>query len=229
MSQLIEMQVVSEGRGHWFFIMLMLYRSEAPRPENAMSDAGYGSQPPPTEATDDQAYQHDLTSPFEMSMSRQGSYQGDLAVFGGHGQLDTTLAGVGEGPFTDQFSTSRGSISYQNGPTAGLSVLYGAALQLASPKNSTMGPPGIHRGSLPSIQVSQFGFTELQPTLSAPHSAPQEWGGPPAKPNKSTWTSRQASSLDNHDNLNANRTEDGDYACPSPGCNKVKRRECDLR
>lgn len=207
--------------------MLILYSSEAPRPDNAVSESGYASQPPPSVATEDQGYEHDLTSPLEMSMSRQGSHQGELALFGlDHGYFDP-LAGVGEGPLTDPFGGNRGSVPRQHGPTSGsigngLSVLHDAALQLASPVDSIMASPATHRGSVASMHVSQFGFSDVRPPFNPVH-----WSGPPLKRLKPDWTSKQASSMDAQDNLNANRTDSGDYACNH--CEKFKKRECDLR
>ena len=207
------------------FALLTPGRSEAPRPENAISESGYASQAPGSVINDDQAYQ-DLNSP--MDMSRQGSHQGgSMALFGlDQGQFDP-LAGIGQGHLADPFNGTRDSTSRPHGSTlghnaSGLSLLSDAALQVPSPTDALMVSPGTHRGSVPSLRVSQFGFDG-----QAPQFKPVGWGGPPPVPQRYSWTSRPSSLIDNQDNLTSNRTDSGEYACSH--CEKVKKRECDLR
>lgn len=203
-----------------------MYRSEAPRPERAITESGYGSQPAGSVLSDGQLYQHDLMSPMEESMSRQYSNQDDMALFGASDAPFDTLAGVGQGTFVDPFSTTRATESREygsGGMTDRLSVLHDAAqLQLGSPVDSILTSPAIYHTRVPSIRIDEAGFNDSLPTFTR-----SQWGRQPGKRVKNEWSAKSANASNSQDNLDANRTESGEYACPN--CPKTKRRSCDLR
>lgn len=162
----------------------------------------------------------------EESMSRQCSNQDDMALFGTANPQFDTLAGVGEGTFTDPFNNIRATESRQYGfgtTTNGLSVLHDAAQpQLESPVDSMLTSPAVYHGRVPDIRIDEFGLADSLSTFTQP-----QWDRPSTKRIKSEWAAKAVNTSNAQDNLDANRTESGEYACPE--CPKIKKRSCDLR
>lgn len=200
----------------------MFCRSEAARPQQAITEFGDESLPPAS-VLEDRAYQQDAMSP----MSRQYSNQDDMPLFGvANGHFDA-LAGVGEGPFADPFdgtqalNSRRYSHRSVDAPN-GLSVLGDAALHLTSPVDSILTSPAVYHNRIPSIRVDEVGLTDSITALNQMHQDTHSH-----KRIKTEWGARATMASNSQDNLNANRTESGEFACPE--CPKIKKRECDLR
>lgn len=197
-----------------------VYSSEVAKSMITVSDPGYVSNHPRSQAAGEEEIQFDPFHPLDTTMSSHELFQ-DAILYKGDYTDFASLAGVGEGTLGDDYQDDRDLLSAIPGPpyegTAGaMDLLGGGSFQQTDSEQPMMDDFGVH---------DQIGH---QPNV---HDIPSSYDSGQwmdyAMPMIEGKYSTQAPSVDPSDALSACRDESGRYVCRD--CGKEWKRECDLR
>ncbi len=183
-------------------LLIQGYRS---RRRSKPSDSGYGG----SRVTDADSYR--LLSPHPVQMSRHNSYRTESLYSSFEEPPSATLAGIGTGQTPGVYSQSE---YFPSSP-------FGSDYQLSAP-SSAVGPSALLDDQLQMIgprtlvvpcfaaagEEANYGYSES--STASLHNADMHAGTMEVKQTRTT-------------------AADATWKCQWPGCEKFKRRECDLR
>ncbi len=198
------------------------------RPDHTVSESGYGSQMPASQALDDDFYQNEFASPLEIPTSRHASCPSGIDVFSfDRDRLLNPLAEVGQVSFSDGLQGHRASLP---GLYGSLASNIGNTLPLSYEGELPLLPP-LDPISMRSMQPSQqnfyspmdvAGYNEEKAMFDQIHATERR------KAERSTGvTIQQHVQTDQPDKLSVYRKPNGHFDCPK--CPTTWPRECDLR
>jgi hypothetical protein len=174
-------------------------------------------------------YQQDLSSPVGNAMSRHASQQQDMNIlFGQNSAQQLAHVGMVDYPTHNMREPQIQFQIPQYSAGDGMSMLHYAAHQeLASPVDSMISPTNT-RQSAPSIFLNDRAMPQYEDmdVDIRQSKRPRTLSMPSPSVSHATVSSAISSAMSSA--VSSGYTE-GEHPCPEPGCNKVKKRECDLR
>ena len=173
-------------------------------------------------------YQQDLSSPIGHSMTRHTSQQQDMNILFGQNSTQQLahVGGIVDYPTNNNMREQPIHFQVpQYSGADGMSTLYYAAHQLASPVDSMISPTNT-RQSAPSIHLNDHALPQYEDMEVDMRQNKRPRTASMPSPSVSHATVSSAMGSAEKPNVSPSYTE-GEHRCTQ--CNKVKKRECDLR